>query len=80
MPLLSLSRASNRCDQHFACIDCIAAYQGVQVERLLQVEALLDRSGGQTPLIDYVASQFEALGYHSWAHRVISSAGVCPLI
>jgi len=39
------------------------------------VEALLDRTGGQTPLIDYVASQFESLGYHSWAHRVISSAG-----
>ena len=42
---------------------------------LTQVEALLDRTGGQTPLIDYVATQFESLGYHSWAHRVISSAG-----
>ena len=41
----------------------------------VQVEALLDRTGGQAPLIDYVASQFESLGYHSWAHRVISSAG-----
>ena len=43
-----------------------------------QVEALLDRTGGQAPLIDYVAAQFECLGYHSWAHRVISSAGQLP--
>lgn len=40
-----------------------------------QVEALLDRTGGEAPLIGYVVGQFEALGYHSWAHRVISSAG-----
>ncbi|DBA96588.1 TPA: hypothetical protein ACH3X1_015451 [Trebouxia sp. C0004] len=49
--------------------------RGVPWVLLENVEALLDRTGGQTPLIDYVASQFESLGYHSWAHRVISSAG-----
>lgn len=26
-------------------------------------------------MIGYVVAQFEALGYHSWAHRVVSSAG-----
>ncbi|KAL0049698.1 hypothetical protein WJX82_007869 [Trebouxia sp. C0006] len=49
--------------------------RGVPWVLLENVEALLDRTGGQTPLIDYVATQFESLGYHSWAHRVISSAG-----
>lgn len=48
-------------------------------EMCLQVEALLDRTGGQAPMIGYVVGQFEALGYHSWAHRVVSSAGTCPV-
>jgi len=41
-----------------------------------QVEALLDRVHGGPPLVSWVVEQLEQLGYNSWAHRVISSAGV----
>ena len=46
-------------------------------ERLkcLQVEGLLDRSAGQPPVIQYIVEQFEQLGYASWAHRIINTAG-----
>jgi hypothetical protein len=40
-----------------------------------QVEALLDRCHGGPPLVSWVVSQLEGLGYRSWAHRVVSSAG-----
>ena len=40
------------------------------------MEALLDRIGQQPPVMDYVASELERLGY-SWAYRVIQTAGTC---
>ena len=40
-----------------------------------QVEGLLDKFGGQPPVIDYLASELERLGYASWAHRTINAAG-----
>ncbi len=39
-----------------------------------QVEALLDRAHGEPPLVQYVTGRLEALGYHSWAQRVVNSA------
>ncbi|WIA22484.1 hypothetical protein OEZ85_004780 [Tetradesmus obliquus] len=42
---------------------------------LENVEALLDRCHGGPPLVSWVVGQLEALGYSSWAHRVVSSAG-----
>lgn len=41
----------------------------------LQVEALLDRANGEPPVMQYVARQFQELGYGSWAYRVVNSAG-----
>lgn len=40
------------------------------------MEALLDRIGQLPPVMDYVASELERLGY-SWAYRVIQTAGTC---
>lgn len=42
----------------------------------MQVEALLDRLNGGRPMIDYVTDRLRQLGYASWAHRVINSAGM----
>lgn len=42
----------------------------------VQVEGLLDRCDGQAPVIQYVAQQFERLGYSSWAQRIINTAGL----
>lgn len=42
---------------------------------LLQVEALLDRGANGVPYVKSIADTFEAIGYSSWAHRVICSAG-----
>ncbi|KAF6259619.1 S-adenosyl-L-methionine-dependent methyltransferase [Scenedesmus sp. NREL 46B-D3] len=42
---------------------------------LENVEALLDRCHGGPPLVCWVVQQLEGLGYRSWAHRVVSSAG-----
>lgn len=40
-----------------------------------QVEALLDRVQGGPPVADALATRLEALGYSSWAYRVINTAG-----
>lgn len=40
-----------------------------------QVEALLDRANGEPPVMQYIARQFQELGYGSWAYRVVNSAG-----
>ena len=40
-----------------------------------QVEALLDRVQGGPPVADDLATRFEALGYSSWAYRVVNTAG-----
>lgn len=40
-----------------------------------QVTALLDRSHGEVPVVSHLADALETLGYKSWAHRVICSAG-----
>ncbi len=40
-----------------------------------QVEALLDRGRGLAPAIHAITDQLEALGYNSWAYRVVVSAG-----
>lgn len=41
-----------------------------------QVEALLDRGPDGRPAIQLLTDAFEKLGYRSWAHRVVCSAGV----
>lgn len=41
---------------------------------LENVEALLDRQAGKLPAVHYVVCALEALGYGSWAQRVICSA------
>ena len=41
----------------------------------MQVEALLDRVQGGPPVADDLAARFEALGYSSWAYRVVNTAG-----
>ena len=38
------------------------------------MQALLDRTGDQPPVIKYIVERLEALGYLSWAHRVLNSA------
>ncbi len=40
-----------------------------------QVEALLDRIEGQPSAMQYIAERFEALGYTSWAYRIVNSSG-----
>jgi len=40
-----------------------------------QVEALLDRIEGQPSAMQYIAERFEALGYMSWAYRIVNSSG-----
>ncbi len=42
---------------------------------LENVEALLDRGKGRAPAIREITDRIEALGYNSWAHRVVVSAG-----
>jgi site-specific DNA-cytosine methylase len=42
---------------------------------LENVEALLDRIDDQPPPAAFIIQQLEQLGYHSWAYRVINSAG-----
>lgn len=42
---------------------------------LENVEALLDRAHGGPPPVSWVVQQLEQLGYSSWAHRIICSAG-----
>lgn len=34
----------------------------------------MDRTHGEQPLVHHVTSRLEALGYHSWAQRVVNSA------
>ncbi len=41
----------------------------------VQVEGLLDRAAANIPVIQYVVEQFERLGYQSWAHRILNTAG-----
>jgi site-specific DNA-cytosine methylase len=41
---------------------------------LENVEALLDRQTEEPPAVHYIVAALEALGYDSWAHRVICSA------
>lgn len=40
-----------------------------------KVEALLDRRQDGPPVVAWLAAKFERLGYRSWAHRVVCSAG-----
>ncbi|PSC75340.1 methylase [Micractinium conductrix] len=42
---------------------------------LENVEALLDRHGGDPPVMQYCTQQLIQLGYQSWAYRVVNSAG-----
>ena len=42
---------------------------------LENVEALLDRAGGRQPAVKAITDELEELGYSSWCHRVICSAG-----
>ena len=41
----------------------------------MQVEGLLDRQVGTVPVVQYIAEQFERLGYQSWAQRILTTAG-----
>lgn len=49
-----------------------------QNHMFVQVEGLLDRIGGQPPVIEFLASELERLGYASWAHRTLNAAGLPP--
>lgn len=40
------------------------------------MEALLDRCHGEVAAARSIVDTLEHLGYRSWAHRVVSSAGV----
>ena len=44
----------------------------------VQVEALLNTVEGARPAIAWIVAQLEALGYCSWAHRVVNTAGAAP--
>ena len=44
----------------------------------LQVEGILDRIGSSPPVIDFVTTSFQRLGYSSWAYRVLNTAGLIP--
>lgn len=39
------------------------------------MEAVLDRHGEAPPVIAFVSQQLQALGYGSWAYRLVASAG-----
>ena len=41
----------------------------------VQVDALLNGVDGAAPPVAWIASQLEALGYGSWAHRIVNTAG-----
>ncbi len=41
----------------------------------MQVEAILDRINGEEPAIKYITERLQELGYASWAHRVVNTAG-----
>ena len=41
----------------------------------MQVEGLLDRAAGSIPVVQYVVSELERLGYQSWAQRILNTAG-----
>ena len=41
----------------------------------VQVEGLLDRAAGSVPVVQYVVSELERLGYQSWAQRILNTAG-----
>lgn len=51
-----------------------AANRPVPWVLLENVEALLDRQAGALPAVHYVVGALEALGYSSWAQRVVCSA------
>jgi hypothetical protein len=51
----------------------------MQTHTHTQVEALLDRAHGGPPPVSWVVQQLEQLGYNSWAHRIVCSAGGCVL-
>lgn len=42
----------------------------------MQVDALLNGVRGEAPAVEWIVQQFEDLGYASWAHRIINTAGV----
>jgi hypothetical protein len=65
-----LCSAVRLCQHHFHI--CNALWFAVL---MLQVEALLDRAHGGPPPVSWVVQQLESLGYNSWAHRIICSAG-----
>lgn len=47
---------------------------------LENVEALLDRAKGSDPPIRAIVDCLEQLGYRSWAHRVVCSAGMYTVL
>jgi predicted CxxxxCH...CXXCH cytochrome family protein len=63
------------CHAAAAAATAAAAAAAVPPLSMQQVEALLDRCHGGPPLVSWVVAQLEGLGYRSWAHRVVSSAG-----
>jgi len=52
-----------------------AAHRPVPWVLLENVEAILDRIHGNDPAIKHVTDKLQQLGYASWAHRVINTAG-----
>ena len=41
----------------------------------MQVDALLNGVEGEPPPVAWIVDQLEALGYGSWAHRIVNTAG-----
>ncbi|KAK9799826.1 hypothetical protein WJX73_006324 [Symbiochloris irregularis] len=42
---------------------------------LENVDALLNSIRGEPPVIEWIVDQFEQMGYCSWAHRIVNTAG-----
>ena len=45
---------------------------------ICKVDALLNSVKGRPPVVEWVVQQFEELGYASWAHRIVNTAGYFP--
>jgi len=57
-------------------VQCTTVQSLINPFHVLQVEAILDRIHGNDPAIKHVTDKLQQLGYASWAHRVINTAGL----
>lgn len=89
-PILSCTTELCICDclcLKLICRTCRSVCMHSQVHRMfdcsaervascMQVDALLNGVRGEAPAVEWIVQQFEDLGYASWAHRIINTAGV----